>query len=74
MVKPVIGGEATSECIRRAARGNWGGACRKMDAGTWEIRRGALGCVEGQRRWGIHNLPRGRGRKSERPIVATEAE
>jgi RNA-directed DNA polymerase len=43
------------------------GAYRKISRGTWETRHNAR---KGQRRQGIHNLPCGYGRESERPIVA----
>ena len=68
-VKPVIDGEGTSAGIRRAIRGDWGGRASKDGHRNLGDPERCPRSVEGQRREGIHNLSRGRGRKSERPIV-----
>jgi len=70
MMKPDIGGEATSKRICRAFRGGWG-----QRAGTDQLRN--LGDPAGrgrvsrpQRPEGTHNQGIGSGRESERLIVA----
>jgi hypothetical protein len=40
VVKPAIGGEATSLCIRRTARGGWEQRAEKDMLGTWESHAG----------------------------------
>jgi hypothetical protein len=71
-VKPAIGGEATSECIRRAVRGDRGGRVSKEGRRNLGDPARCPPMVGGQRREGIHNLSCGCGRKSERPIVAVK--
>jgi hypothetical protein len=67
--KPVIDGETTGVGIRRACRGDWG---RR----AWTDRPRNLGgparwaALHAQRRGGRHNPASGRGRESDRLVVA----
>ena len=72
MMKPDIGGEATSKGTRRAFRGGWGQRAGKEQSRNLGDPAGRGKGHRTQRPKGIHNRGNGPGRESERLIVCAE--